>query len=150
MLTLKNAQTLVQNVTQDAENTAFDSSNYCSVTTEDGIILHLQFNPDLGVLDVVGPIGELSEENSEEALSVFKELMNQNLLWMGTHGATISFVPEANVFVLQRRYDGNEDSPEDFENFVLSFVDEIRLWSDKYNGLLEQEDEGVGQFSIKI
>lgn len=120
--------------------------NYCSITDPEGNVIHIHYAPDGDKITVLGAVGKLPEDTEYENI-VLKVFMSMNFMGYETDGAVFA-LSDGNYIVLQRKYDSEFLSKEDFSNFIYSFADELRVWIDRYQSIIEQIEGGESSLGI--
>src|SRR5262245_8760184 len=77
-----------------------DADGYCALSFDD-LPVHLQYEPDDDEVLAFTRLGRIQDPHHAGLL---ERLMEANLFWAGTGGATLGLQPEdASVFLMQRR-----------------------------------------------
>ena len=133
----------------DFSDQDFDlEDNYCSIADPEGNVIHIHYSPDGNEITVLGAVGKLPEESEYENI-ILKVFMSMNFMGYETAGATFA-LSDGNYIVLQRKYDSEFLSKEDFSNFIYSFADELRIWVDRYQNIVEQIEGGESSLGIEL
>ena len=133
----------------DFADQEFDSEdNYCAITDPEDNVIHIHYAPDGNEITVLGAVGKLPDDKEYDNI-VLKVFMSINFLGYETNGATFA-LSDVNFVVIQRKYDCHFISKEDFSNFIYSFDDELKLWIDRYQSVIEQIEDGESSLGIEI
>ena len=85
-----------------ADDLKLDDDGVCRLVFERGGNMYFILDAASADLIVWSPAGVLPAESSQQA-TVLRELMQANLFWGGTNGATLSLATDGETVVLQRR-----------------------------------------------
>jgi len=85
-----------------AEDMKLDDDGVCRLVFERGGNMYFILDAASADLIVWSPAGILPPEPPQQA-SVLRQLMQANLFWGGTHGATLSLASDGETVILQRR-----------------------------------------------
>jgi hypothetical protein len=85
-----------------AEDLKLDDDGVCRLVFERGGNMYFILDAASSDLIVWSPAGVLPPEPPQQA-AVLRDLMQANLFWGGTHGATLSLASDGETVILQRR-----------------------------------------------
>lgn len=120
------AEGLLKAVAGQAGITGFelDESGCCALSF-DGIVVNFEADEDSLKLFLYADVGE-APAGLPEAL--YRRLLEANLLWRGTGGATLSLDTAAQRFVLAHGLPVDHTSEADFLATVETFVNIVEAW----------------------
>jgi hypothetical protein len=87
---------------EGSEGLKLDDDGVCRLVFEHGGNTYFILDAASADLIVWSPAGILPPEPQQQA-TVLRELMQANLFWGGTHGATLSLASDGETVILQRR-----------------------------------------------
>lgn len=111
----------------EIENFALDEEGACGVNSDEDVTFFLQYLEDIDSLAFIAPVGIVKKEYE---LEMYKALLQANMLWEETEGATLAFDPESEEIVLQISADLASLDLETFESLMEDFVSMVEEWQD--------------------
>jgi hypothetical protein len=108
------------------DDLALDETGLCTLGFDEQIV-NIHFDERSSNLVLFAALGSLPVEGRERALAL---LMEANLFWSGTGGATLALEPGANVVMLHHQVRADMEQA-DFEALLQQFVDLSDYWSGK-------------------
>lgn len=115
----------------------FDEDGNCSLQIDDAIDVNLGHEPDIDRVMFSASLGEVPLEAREV---VYAALLEGNLFWSGTGGATLSVEPESRQAFLHQRMPVAEVSAQSLEAMLDRFVLEVEAWTREIQSAAEEED----------
>jgi hypothetical protein len=132
----------------------FEDENYCALTDKSGNVLHLSYNPVSDKLTLMGTLGKLpeveeaiNEHNSGKidehaSVTILKYFLECNLLWERSAGATFALVEDGDYLVVQKSFDLDTMSQDDFNTAIKGFSADLNMWIDNYGKVQEKAIRG--------
>jgi hypothetical protein len=108
-----------------------DEDGYCCIQLDGQYTVHLQFEPDEGEVLFFGTVGTL---DPDLALPTCKLLLEANMLWLETGGATLALQSGENSIYLQQRLSALTEWPR-FSEVLSRFVDQMAAWAKRLEEL---------------
>lgn len=123
-------------------------NNYCAIADSEGNVIHIYYAPVGNEITVLGALGKLFYETAFDN-TVLKLFMSMNFLAYETNGASFA-LSDGSYIVLQRKYESEFISREDLSNFLYAFDDELKIWIERYQNVVEQIEDGESILEIEI
>ena len=115
-----------------------DADGFCSLAF-DSIRLHLQADAEAGSLLIFTELGALPERDK---LVLLEEMLEANVFFSGTGGATLGTLPGGKAFLSQREFVAALEAPE-FQALLENFVSVAETWKSR---LTEQPEDSLPSF----
>ncbi len=126
-----------------------DEDNSCMLVSADEHVVHIRFDDTQGTLVAFGSIGVLSRDE-EVSRRELRALLEANLMWQDTMGATITLAPESDTVLLQQMWLPEQATVEKLGAFLQSFVLLTGFWEKRFLGLGDELMESEQPFYIKV
>ncbi|MDR1595334.1 MAG: type III secretion system chaperone [Puniceicoccales bacterium] len=107
---------------------ALDDNGHCVLLFDDKVVLNIELDIEKELLIVYSYIGEVPFEGRE---TIFETLLESNLFWKDTQGATIGIDKQTQTVVLAFPIELPLKRKENFEERLALFVDITESWITK-------------------
>lgn len=98
----------------------------CALTFDDKIILNLEYNGELDLLTLYCRLGVIAPDRVG---AVYPLLLEANVLWAGTGGATLGVIPADLSVVLAYQERAGAIDGQRFETLLSGLVDVAEFWT---------------------
>jgi hypothetical protein len=112
----------------DLPGLALDGNGHCVLLFDDKVVLNMEFDREKELLIIYSYIGEVPYEGRE---IIFETLLESNLFWKDTQGATIGIDKQTQTVVLAFPMELPLKKKENFEERLALFVDITESWINK-------------------
>jgi hypothetical protein len=112
----------------DLPGLALDDNGHCVLLFDDKVVLNMEFDREKELLIIYSYIGEVPYEGRE---IIFETLLESNLFWKDTQGATIGIDKQTQTVVLAFPMELPLKRKENFEERLALFVDITESWINK-------------------
>ena len=116
----------------------------CSLRFDDRLIIDLECSEEKETLLLSSLVGVLKPDQRKK---FYSELLEANLLWGGTGGATLGIDPETLTVFLCHQERMREMSFSRFQELIRDFSDTALFWNDRLSSEPSQKEE-AGSFSL--
>jgi Tir chaperone protein (CesT) family len=125
-MSLQSFQYLVQTFGQqlDVPDLTADEDGYVALTF-DGQELHLQYEEDTRQVMGFTRLGEVEVERTAE---IYGMLLEANMFWRGTRGATFSVDPDPGIVFLADRRPEDDMTAESLSEWLEGFLNTATYW----------------------
>jgi len=129
-MSLEHFQQLIKNLGEriGISNLEPHPQGLCSLRFDDRVTIDLEYNSEQDALLLSSLVGVLKKQESKE---VYDELLEANLLWGGTNGATIGVDPASLAVFLCYQEQLKGISLEQFEQRIKKFSDTALFWNQR-------------------
>lgn len=124
-----------------------DENNHCVVTSGDEALFHLAFDENDAVFMFVGLVGPIPAD-AGASIQAMRFLLEANLYWHETDGATLALEPASDFVVLEKKWapavagdNFAADGAQAMEMAAGSFMDLLGFWQEHYADFLDRDDE---------
>ena len=107
---------------------AFDNRGFCQLAFDDRTVVQIQANDEAGTCVLFSLVATLEHG---DRLPVYESLLQANLFWSGTDGATLSVEPQTGSVFLARQLPQQVMDLPTFETLMESFVNIAEFWTDE-------------------
>ena len=121
---------------------AADETGYAGLDIS-GMLVHFQLNPHTGIVTVFTQLGKVPDEHRA---AVNEWLLDANLFWQGTRGATIGADIENHEIVIEKQVDSAHLDGADLVAFVDSFQRTAEAWRGYLADLVASLEAGDASF----
>ncbi|MDR3144288.1 MAG: type III secretion system chaperone [Puniceicoccales bacterium] len=109
----------------DLPGLALDTNGHCVLLFDDKVVLNIELDEEKELLIIYSYIGEIPFEGRE---TIFETLLESNLFWKNTQGATIGIDKQTQTVVLAFPMELPLKRKENFEERLALFVDITESW----------------------
>jgi hypothetical protein len=109
----------------DLPGLVLDENDHCVLLFDDKVVLNMELDNDKELLIIYSYIGEVPFEGRE---TIFEALLESNLFWKDTQGATIGIDRQTQTVVLAFPIELPLKRKENFEERLALFVDITESW----------------------
>jgi hypothetical protein len=109
----------------DLPGLALDENDHCVLLFDDKVVLNIELDTEKELLIIYSYIGEVPFEGRE---IIFETLLESNLFWKGTQGATIGIDKQTQTVVLAFPMELPLKRKESFEERLALFVEVTESW----------------------
>ena len=114
-----------------------DDEGFCSLLFDDRVAVNISYAADTELLTLYCNLGEIAADQAER---VYPLLLEANVLWAGTGGATLGVTPADRCVVLAFQDRIKDIDPERFQALLEGIVDMSEFWL----GRIEQSAQAAG------
>ncbi|QAU24766.1 CesT family type III secretion system chaperone [Dyella sp. M7H15-1] len=107
---------------------AFDATGHCPLQFDEKIIVNLQIHASSGNLLMFSPVGVIGDDADP---SLLRRLLNANVFWQETAGATLSVIGHDGTVMLAMQTPEDAMSLVSFEAQLDDFVKAVEYWSEQ-------------------
>lgn len=107
---------------------ALDENDHCVLLFDDKVVLNMELDIEKELLIIYSYLGEVPFEGRE---TIFETLLESNLFWKDTQGATIGIDKQTQTVVLAFPMELPLKKRETFEERLSSFVEITESWINK-------------------
>jgi hypothetical protein len=111
---------------------SLDENNHCVLLFDDKVVLNMELNEEKELLIIYSYLGEVPFEGRE---NIFESLLESNLFWKDTQGATIGIDRQTQTVVLAFPMELPLKRKEIFEDRLALFVELTESWIKKLEKL---------------
>ena len=111
---------------------SLDENNHCVLLFDDKVVLNIELNEEKELLIIYSYLGEVPFEGRE---IIFETLLESNLFWKDTQGATIGIDKQTQTVVLAFPMELPLKRKEIFEERLALFVEVTESWIKKLEKL---------------
>lgn len=104
-----------------------DEQGYCAIAFDE-VVIHLQYIEDKLEIIAFSTIGELSSDYRE---TILESLLQANLFWQETHGATFAIESETEQIFIQERFSLGQNDFNQFLVWLEQFTQTSEHWKQK-------------------
>ena len=97
----------------------------CALTFDDNIVLNMDYDGALDLLTLYCRLGTIAPDRVD---TVYPLLLEANVLWAGTGGATLGVIPGDRSVVLAYQEKAAAIDGQRFENLLTGLVDVAEFW----------------------
>ena len=115
-----------------------DEEGYVCFAVDENLIIHLQYEQELETLRFFTGLGEVSAVNKA---AVIEDLLNANVLWRGTGGATLGLDSQKDVVTMAYQEPISNISYGRFEQILEGFLTTAEQWMRRIQGEIGSEPE---------
>lgn len=108
------------------EGLCFDEDGNCSLQIDEAIEVNVEHEADSDRIMLSASLGEVALEARE---AVYAALLQGNLFWSGTAGATLSVEPETRRAFIHQRMPAAEVTAQSLEEMLDRFVGVAEAWA---------------------
>lgn len=121
------------------EGLCFDENGNCSLQIDEAIQVNVEHEADSRRVMLSASLGEVALEARE---AVYAALLEGNLFWSGTGGATLSVEPETRRAFIHQRMPAAEVTAQSLEEMLDRFVSTAEAWArDIQAGAADETEE---------
>lgn len=120
----------------DLEDLAPDEDDYCCLGFDDSIIVHFQYNDEIGALMLFSQVGTVEEQYAAE---IYPKLLHANLFWQGTGGATLGIDEDTQEVILCYQTPIKDLDVKQFEDLIEGFVNTSELWIETLTAVTKED-----------
>lgn len=118
-----------------------DEENACRLSFDGRIEVDLNVEPELAEAHLSSEVGRVGDERQA---AIYRELLEANLYWIGTGGATLALDGEAGRVILAYREPLEQLDLERFMQILEGFVNTTEYWLDRLDRLNHDEGPAPG------
>ncbi len=124
---------MLEKLFQELEETGFPGVQHVrngawALTFDDTVTVNVDYEEEIGLLTFFCKLGCIPQENAVDICSL---LLEANVLWAGTGGATLGVIPEDKSVVLSYQERAEQMDRTRFETILSGMVDIAEFWSGK-------------------
>lgn len=129
-MSLQHLQDLLQQLSQAIRLPGLkaDNEGYCCLSFDDKIHVHIQLNLRTDNLTLFTEIGTVNDTDKD---AVYPMLLQANVFWLGTDGATLGFNTKNNMVTMGRQEPIRNINFDKFQKMLQVFVDSSEKWIDR-------------------
>lgn len=105
-----------------------DEDGYCCLSFDEKITVHIQLDKDTNNLTFFTEVGKIEEEHK---LYMYEQLLEANVFWLGTHGATLGVNTSTMMANLGYQEPIQNIDFQRFQQLLEGFVNTAESWIDK-------------------
>lgn len=105
-----------------------DDEGYCCLSFDDKIHVHIQLNLRTDNLTLFTEIGTVNDADKD---AVYPMLLQANVFWLGTDGATLGFNTKNNMVTMGHQEPIRNINFDKFQKMLQTFVDSSEKWIDR-------------------
>lgn len=113
-----------------------DDEGFCSLLFDDRIAVNISFAADTELLTLYCNLGEIAADQAER---VYPLLLEANVLWAGTGGATLGVTPADRCVILAFQDRIKDIDPQRFQTLLEGIVDMSAFWSERIDQSAQAE-----------
>lgn len=102
-----------------------DEDGFCSLLFDDRVAVNISYAADTELLTLYCNLGEIPADQAER---VYPLLLEANVLWAGTGGATLGVTPADRCVILAFRDRIKDIDPERFQTLLEGLIDMSEFW----------------------
>ena len=102
-----------------------DESGYACLSVDDALVIHLVYDEESEALRMFSELGEVPLSHEK---AVMRALLDANVLWRGSQGATLGLDSAKRVVTLTRQVPVSLLSPERFGHLLEAFIATSENW----------------------
>jgi hypothetical protein len=102
-----------------------DDEGCCALTFADKITVNLDYDDELDLLTLYCRLGTIAPDR---AATIYPLLLEANVLWAGTGGATLGVIPDDRSVVLAYQERAAAIDGQRFESLLSGLVDAAEFW----------------------
>lgn len=102
-----------------------DEDNYCCLRFDDKITVHIQYNKESDNVMLFAQLGIIDEDKT---VHLYPRLLQANLFWQGTGGATIGVDEESREVLLSYQTSMQLLDFQKFQDLMEGFINTSELW----------------------
>jgi Tir chaperone family protein CesT len=107
---------------------AFDDRGFCQLAFDDRTVVQIQANDEAGTCVLFSLVATLEQS---DRLPIYESLLQANLFWSGTDGATLGVEPQTGSVFLARQLPQQVMNLPTFETMMESFVSMVEFWAEE-------------------
>jgi len=116
--------------TLNLESLVLDEDGQVFLLFDNALLVRIALEADRNVFSISSKISELEDVEDEKLKSdLFQELLEGNLFWAGTQGATLGLDEMTNSIVMRIEEPLYALEYERFEKIIEDFVNAVEFWS---------------------
>lgn len=105
-----------------------DEDGYCCLSFDEKITVHIQLDKDTNNLTFFTEIGQIEDVHK---LDIYEQLLEANVFWLGTHGATLGVNTSTMMANLGYQEPIQSLDFQRFQQLLEGFVNTAESWIDK-------------------
>lgn len=102
-----------------------DADNYCCLKFDNKITTHIQYNKEGDMIMLFAQLGAIDEDKTA---TLYPRLLQANLYWQGTGGATIGVDEETREVLLSYQTPMQLLDYNRFQQLIEGFINTAELW----------------------
>lgn len=102
-----------------------DEEGGCALTFDDNIVVNMEYDGELDLLTLYCRLGTVA---ADRVGTVYPLLLEANVLWAGTGGATLGVIPDDRSVVLAYQEKAAAIDGQRFEGLLSGLVDAAEFW----------------------
>lgn len=110
----------------EVKDLAPDEEHYLCLSFDENVVIHFQYHPELSQVMLFSVVGTL--KGREELDKYFKDLLQANLYWQETAGATLGIDGETDEILITHKKDIYNLNEDHFYRFIETFVNISEHW----------------------
>lgn len=118
-----------------------DDDGYCCLSFDDKITVHIQLDQDTQNLTFFSEVGKINEDYKKD---VFERMLEANVFWLGTGGATLGVNAENLTATLGYQEPLNGIDFQRFQQLLEGFVNTSEKWIDLLIEIQQGEPSSSG------
>lgn len=138
-------------VAKGMDSLTLDERGYCALGTSEDLVVHLHYDEDQDAFLFMAALGEAPDATRDAAFAayVYARLMEANLFWDATLGATLACERSGYVVVQQLWPVGEQDATQ-LARFTERFADLVAILRERYAALPEEFNEPNQPFGLPV
>ena len=115
-----------------------DDEGFCSILFDDRLAVNISYAADTELLTLYCNLGEIAADQVER---VYPLLLEANVLWAGTGGATLGVTPADRCVILAFQDRIKDIDPQRFQTLLEGIVDTSEFWLSRIDRSAHAADE---------